>query len=180
LRRTDEVVRIASSRSRIAQMPVYNLSVAEPHTDAVGDGQVLAHDSCPVDNAGNGAGVQQGSPADPARGGAAPEGTLVRRGSSPESAQRLAKQAAAAESAGAAQNGVPYGHGVSVTTPESNARLARDPADASSATRKALEAAGFEVRHTPTRSDPNHHTVQLPKPVTPAVADLFNAILGRK
>src|SRR4051812_3931987 len=96
----------------------------------------------------------------------APGDTLVRHGTSPESARRLGAQAAAAEKAGAAQNAAPFGHGVSVTTPESNARLARDPADAVTATRKALEEAGFEVRHTPTRADPNHHTVQLPKPVT--------------
>ena len=115
-----------------------------------------------------------------AQGGVGPEGLLVRRGKSPESAQRLGKQAAAAESAGAAQNGMPFGHGVSVTTPESNALLARDPTDAVSATRRALEEAGFEVRHTPTRADPNHHTVQLPKPVTDAVADSLNQIFGRK
>lgn len=115
----------------------------------------------------------------PAPGPVGPEDLLVRRGRTPESAQRLGRQAAAAERAGAAQNGIPFGHGVSVTTPESNALLARDPADAASATRRALEEAGFEVRHTPTRADPNHHTVQLPKPVTDAVADLFNQIFGR-
>ncbi len=104
---------------------------------------------------------------------------LVRRGESKESATRLEKQAAAAEAAGNARNGVPYGHGVSVTTPESNARLARDPSDSVSTTKKALEDAGFEVRHTPTNADPNHHTVQLPKPVTKDVADRFNAIFGR-
>jgi hypothetical protein len=112
-------------------------------------------------------------------GGVRPEDTLVRRGASPETARRLGNQAAAAENAGTAQNGVPFGHGVSVTTPESNARLARDPTDAASATRRALEEAGFEVRHTPTRADPNHHTVQLPKPVTDVTADLFNSVFGR-
>ena len=105
--------------------------------------------------------------------------TLVRRGTSSESSTRLAKQAAAAEKAGLAKNGVPYGHGVSVTTPEANARLSRDPSDASVATRAALEQAGFEVRHTPTNADPTHHTVQLPKPVTPEVAELFNRVFGR-
>jgi hypothetical protein len=93
----------------------------------------------------------------------------------------LAKQAQAAEtSGGTAQNGVPLGHGISVTTPESNVRLARNPEDAVSATRTALERAGFEVRHTPTRNDPNHHTVQLPKPVTEEIADRLNQVFGRE
>ncbi len=104
---------------------------------------------------------------------------LVRQGKSRESATRLAKQAEAAEKGGSAQNGVPYGHGVSVTTPASNAKLAKNPLDAVSAPRKAIEDAGFDVRHTPTRRDPNHHTVQLPKPVTKEVADTFNDVFGR-
>lgn len=108
-----------------------------------------------------------------------PDDVLVRRGAGRESAQRLAKQAEAAEKAGTARNGIPFGHGVSVTTPESNRRLASNPADVAEATRRALEDAGFEVRHTPTRSDPDHYTVQLPKPVTEAVADQFNCVLGR-
>jgi hypothetical protein len=109
-----------------------------------------------------------------------PDDILVRRGKNKESAQRLAKQAAAAEQAGSARNGVPFGHGVSVTSPEANARLAIDPDDASRATRLEVENAGFEVRHTPTARDPDHHTVQLPKPVTEEVAARFNAVLGRK
>jgi hypothetical protein len=96
-----------------------------------------------------GTGKKHAAPTNPTRGGVGPEDTLVRRGTSPESARRLETQATAAENAGTAQNGVPFGHGVSVTTPESNARLAKDPADAVSATRRALEDAGFEVRHTP-------------------------------
>jgi hypothetical protein len=111
-----------------------------------------------------------GSAEPPATGGVGPDDILVRRGRSRESAKRLAKHAAMAENGGSAQNGVSYGHGVSVTTPESNARLASDPSDAVAATRRALEDAGFEVRHTPTRKDSHHHTVQLPKPVTDAVA----------
>lgn len=105
--------------------------------------------------------------------------TLVRRGRSRESARRRGQQAASAEHAGLAQNGLPFGHGVSVTTPEANARLATDPTDAVHATRQALEDAGFVVRHTPTRADSDHHTVQLPKPVTEDVADLFNNVFGR-
>jgi hypothetical protein len=108
-----------------------------------------------------------------------PDDTLIHRGRSRESAQRLAKQASAAENAGAAQNGIPFGHGVSVTSPTSNALLAKDPDDATSATRIMFEDAGFAVRHTPTNRDPDHHTVQLPKPVTDEVADRFNDVLKR-
>ena len=140
---------------------VYNLRVADYHTYFVGASEwgfsVWAHNQ-----------------------GCGPDDSLVRRGKSRESAQRLARQAEAAEKAGKAKNGVEYGHGVSVTSPESNARLARDPADAVSATRRAFEDAGFEVRYTPTGSDTNHHTDQLPTPVTQEVADRFNGVLGRQ
>ena len=105
---------------------------------------------------------------------------LVRRGKDRESAVRLDKQAKEAERGGNAQNDVPFGHGVSVTSPESNGRLSRDPSDAVAARRKALEDAGFEMRYTPTRKDTDHHTVQLPNPVTEPVADLFNRVFGRK
>lgn len=105
---------------------------------------------------------------------------MVRRGVDRESAQRLAKQAEAAANAGTAKNRVPYGHGVSVTTPEMNQILAKNPSDAVSATRKAIEEAGFEIRYTPTKADDFHHTIQLPKPVTEEVAELFNRIFGRK
>ncbi len=100
------------------------------------------------------------------------DATLVRRGSSYESATRLQKQAAAAEAHG-------FPHGVSVTTPESNLRLSRNPSDASQATREAFEDVGFPVHHTPTANDPLHHTVELPSEVTPEVADRFNSVLGR-
>jgi RHS repeat-associated protein len=120
-----------------------------------------------------------GDGGNPHSGEAAAGDPLVRRGTSRESAARLERQAQAAEQAGVAQNGVPYGHGVSVTTPAANARLSRNPEDASTATRAAFENAGFPVRHTPTRADPTHHTVQLPSPVTPADADRFNDVLGR-
>jgi hypothetical protein len=116
---------------------------------------------------------------DPIGPGAAPDDLLVRRGVAWESAQRLARQAALAESAGAATNGVLFGHGISLTSPEANQRLARDPSDAVQAARRAFEAAGFEVRYTPTRNDSDHHTAQLPKPVTDEVATRFNAVLGR-
>lgn len=118
-------------------------------------------------------------PYDPLGSGAAPDDLLVRRGISWESAGRLARSAARAEQRGVAINGVPYGHGISVSSPEANQRLARDPGDAVEATRKAFEDAGFEVRYTPTTDDHDHHTVQLPKPVTGAIAALFNSVLGR-
>lgn len=105
-------------------------------------------------------------------GGAGPDDTLVRQGTSYESASRLQRQADAAEQQG-------FGHGVSVTTPESNARLSRDPTSASTATRREFEEAGLPVHHTPTARDPNHHTVELPDPVTPEAAQRFNEILGR-
>ncbi len=117
---------------------------------------------------------------DPHGVGAASSDLLVRRGMAWESAKRLAAQSIQAEIAGAASNGVPLGHGVSVTSPEANAMLARDPADAVEATRKAFEDAGFEVRYTPTRKDTDHHTVQLPKPVSAEIAAKFNDVLRRK
>lgn len=104
----------------------------------------------------------------------------MRRGTQWESVNRLAAQATRAEQAGAAVNGVPYGHGLSVTTPEANQRLARDPADAVQATRRMLEEAGFEVRYTPTAHDTDHHTVQLANPVTEEIARRFNRVWGRK
>jgi hypothetical protein len=111
--------------------------------------------------------------------GAGRDDVLVRRGTAKESAARLGRQAAAAEKGGAASNGVPYGHGVSVSSPESNQALARNPDDAVGATRREFEEAGFEVRYTPTANDADHHTIILPKPVTDEVAARFNAVLQR-
>ena len=98
---------------------------------------------------------------------------FVRRGSDWESTGRLAKQAGQAEETGR------FGHGVSVTSPESNQRLSRDPDDAVSATRREIEDAGFALTHTPTNNDPDHHTLILPKPVTSDVARAFNQLFGR-
>ena len=83
---------------------------------------------------------------------AEPDDFLMRRGTSWESARRLAAQAA---QAGTAVSGVPVGHGVSVTSPMSNQRLACDPGDAVQVTRKTLEDAGFEVRTLPGRAKPD-------------------------
>lgn len=112
--------------------------------------------------------------------GAAAEDLLVRRGKSWESAKRLEAQATLAEQAGLAQNGVPLGHGVFVTSPTANESQARDPEDSVSVARQTLEQSGFSVRYTPTKKDADHHTVQLPKPVTEEVAAAFNAAFGRK
>jgi hypothetical protein len=118
-------------------------------------------------------------PYDPQGTGASPDDLLVRRGTAWESPKRLAAQAAQAEVAGNASNARPFGHGVSVTSVEANRLLARVPDDAVLAKRKAFEEAGFEVHYTPTRSDTDHHTVQLPKPMTEEVAARFNTVLGR-
>jgi hypothetical protein len=118
-------------------------------------------------------------PYDPRGSGAGPDELLVRRGKRWESARRLADLAVMAEVGGAAINGVLYGHGISVSSPEANQLVARDPSDAVQATRRAFEEAGFEVRYTPTRSDSDHHMVQLPKPVTEEVVMRFNTVLAR-
>lgn len=116
---------------------------------------------------------------DPTGTGAAPNDVLVRRGVLRESASRLARLASRAERGGAAVNGIDFGHGVSVSSPEANQALALDPDDAVGATRKDFEDAGFEVRYTPTVNDDDHHTIVFPKPVTPEVAARFDAVLGR-
>lgn len=89
---------------------------------------------------------------------------LKREGLSRESAQRLAHKAAEAERF----LGI---HGVSVT-----AGTPRRPA--SESPRDEVEKL-FPVHETPTRADRLHRTVELPKPVTPEVADLFNHLFGR-
>jgi hypothetical protein len=98
---------------------------------------------------------------DPTRG----EETLSRLGTSYESATRLSRKAAEAE----AVLGI---HGVSVS-----ASPPRGPA--SQASRRAVEQ-HFRVHDTPRRADPLHRTVELPKPVTREVADLFNRLFGRR
>jgi len=92
------------------------------------------------------------------------EEILKRLGTSRESAVRLARKAADAERV----LGI---HGVSVT-----AGVPRGPA--STASRRSVEE-HFRVHDTPTRSDPLHRTVELPKPVTQDVAELFNRLFGR-
>lgn len=92
---------------------------------------------------------------------------VYRLGDSPESASRLGRKSAEAES-------VIGHHGVSVSTTKPPAGT-----PCSGATCSSLEARGFEVRPTPTRNDPNHHTVVLPNPVTKEVAKDFNDAFGR-
>jgi hypothetical protein len=92
------------------------------------------------------------------------EEVLKRFGTTRESAARLARKAAEAEAA----LGI---HGVSVT-----AGPVRIPASA--AARADVEQ-HFRVHDTPTRADPRHRTVELPKPVTQEVADRFNQVFGR-
>lgn len=89
---------------------------------------------------------------------------LKRFGTDPEPAEKLARDAAAAE----AVLGI---HGVSVTARDTTAPAGR-------ASRADIEP-HFPVRDTPTRRDPKHRTVELPKPVTREVADLFNRLFGR-
>jgi hypothetical protein len=90
--------------------------------------------------------------------------TLFRFGTSYESAARLGRKAAEAE----AILGI---HGVSVSA-------AVPRGTASAASRSAVEE-HCPVRDTPTRADALHRTVELPKPVTREVADLFNGRFGR-
>ena len=149
---------------------VYNFEVSDFHTYFVGSsyGGLWVHNDC---SGGGGDGEENGG-----GGGGGGDGSgdiLVRRGAQRESLPRLSKAAQQAEDGG-------FPHGVSVTTPESNARLARDPTDAVSAPRDQIEAGGFPVHSTPTRNDPNHHTVELPKPLTQGDVDRFNKIFRRR
>ena len=90
---------------------------------------------------------------------------LYRFGASSESVTRLARKAAEALNSNI---GI---HGVSVSE--------QAAVGASSAERAAVEKA-FKVHDTPTMRDPLHRTVELPNPVTKAVADMFNRIFGRE
>ena len=91
--------------------------------------------------------------------------TLKRLGTSRESAARLARKAQEAETV----LGI---HGVSTT-----AGAATGPASA--AGRDEMRKY-FVVHDTPTRNDPLHRTIELPKPVTEEVARRFNQLFGRE
>jgi RHS repeat-associated protein len=90
---------------------------------------------------------------------------LSRLGISYESAARLSRKAAEAES-------VIGLHGVSVSAGVPKMQ-------ASQASRDIVETI-FTVIDTPSRGDPLHRTIMLPKPVTKEVAEKFNKIFGRK
>lgn len=89
---------------------------------------------------------------------------MKRLGTAPESAERLAAQAAAALSV----LGI---HGVSVT--------ARDTTSPAGVANRSDVEARFPVHDTPSRRDPLHRTVELPQPVTSEVAEQFNRLFGR-
>ena len=89
---------------------------------------------------------------------------LNRLGVSRESAIRLGRKAVDAERI----LGI---HGVSVS--------AGTPTCPGSAARRSEVEKQFHVHDTPTRADPLHRTVELPKPVTKDVADIFNDLFGR-
>jgi hypothetical protein len=131
---------------------VYNMSVAEYHTYFVGHKvwgfAVWSHNSgiCPGDVAPNNAAGKK----------------LVRYGG-PDTAEKLASDAAAAE--------VAIGHhGVStmLRKPPSFPHGQADFGDA-----------GKVFPIVKTGANPSHYTVVLPKPVTQAVADIFNSIFMR-
>jgi sulfite reductase alpha subunit-like flavoprotein len=86
---------------------------------------------------------------------------LVRFGNQAETAEALAEQAAKAEA-----NGFP--HGVSTKQVD---ELQKTDLNHKVAGKSEVEKA-FEVKQT--GNNPKHHTVILPKPVTPEVANLFN------
>ncbi|WP_173142651.1 polymorphic toxin-type HINT domain-containing protein [Kibdelosporangium persicum] len=158
-------VQVTAVRHYTNHTPAHDLTVDDIHTYHVlaGATSVLVH-NCGSDG--------------PAFGEActcSDDQVFVRRGTSWESTGRLEKQAEAAEN-----NSKPFGHGVSVTTPESNARLSRDPTDVGTATKAEIEAAGVTLRYTPTNNDRMHHTLELPKPLDSTAASIFNTLFGRK
>ena len=89
---------------------------------------------------------------------------LKRLGTSRESVPRLSRKAAEAEVA----LGI---HGVSVTAGTSLGPVSVVP--------RPIVEQHFRVHNTPTRNDPLHRTVQLPKPITQQTADLFNRLFAR-
>ncbi len=89
---------------------------------------------------------------------------LSRFGSSYESADRLAAKAAEAELV----IGI---HGVSVTARQVDGNVSKAARD--------LVELYFIVHDTPSKRDPFHRTIELPKPVTVEVSRLFNQLFGR-
>ena len=89
---------------------------------------------------------------------------LNRLGTSRESVSRLSRKAAEAEAA----LGI---HGVSVTAGTPQGPASRVP--------RPIVERHFRVHNTPTRADPLHRTIELPKPIAQQTADLFNQLFGR-
>ena len=87
---------------------------------------------------------------------------LFRFGLDPETIEELALQAAAAENRG-------FPHGVSAFSRS-------DRPDSVSASAAEIEEK-FALHKT--GANPFHYTIELPKPVTQEVADLFNGLFGR-
>ena len=83
-----------------------------------------------------------------------------------ESAAELDRQARLAER----QEWTHSTYGVSATT--------RETPGSARALRSAVEA-HFQVLDTPTLMNPDHKTIELPKPVTEEVADRVNRLFGR-
>jgi hypothetical protein len=92
---------------------------------------------------------------------------LVRFGKGPETAEQLATDAARAESAG-----LPHG----VSTKQVGRVSGTD--NAHRAAPKSEVEKHFTVQQT--GKNPAHHTVHLPKPVTPEAAKKFNALFKPK
>ena len=94
------------------------------------------------------------------------EPVFVRNGAIPQRLADLTSQAEAAEKAG-------YGYGISVSL---------EPAATSPNTRIAPFSnanSAFQIDHTPTRNNPNHHTVIFPKPLTQDVVNKFYFVFRR-
>ena len=94
--------------------------------------------------------------------------TVYRLGDSAESVTRLERRSLEAE-----QKIGQHGVSVSTTKPPPGVPC-------SSASCADLRSRGFDVIATPSRRDPNHHTVVLPKPVTKEAAKEFNRAFGRE
>ncbi len=93
------------------------------------------------------------------------DSTIYRRGTSLESPTRLNRKALEAEKK-------INNHGVSGTTTKPRGAC-------SSASCSDLEAAGFKVTPSPSRADPGHVTIGLPKPMTKEATKKFNDAFGR-
>ena len=158
-----DVVNVAMDVASLAG----NLAVGNYSAAAV-DGLGLVIDglatAVPFVPGGAGMAIKAARGVDAAKGS---EKVVYRLGADKESASRLARKSAEAEAAG-----FPHGVSVSTTKPPPGTPC-------SSASCSALEARGLKVHHTKTGRDSNHHTVELPKPVTREAADAFNQAFGR-